>query len=76
MDSGNEGRISRLDFSDDTLMAAEVFWSEKYAMPIYKVGELYFAPESGEWAGYYTEVTDLQLNDPDDNTKVNSEAKS
>lgn len=55
--------MSKFDFSDDTFKEVELLWSEKYAMPVYKVGELYFAPDTGQYAGYYTKVNDLVLKD-------------
>lgn len=47
-----------VDLSDDKLVPVEILWSEKYACPIFKVGDKMYMNDTGEYAGYYDEVTD------------------
>lgn len=47
-----------VDFSDDELMPVEILWSSKYACPIYKVGNKMYIEDTGEYAGYFDDVTE------------------
>lgn len=44
-----------VDTSDDVLQPVRIFWSEKYACPIYKVAGKMYAP-SLEDVGYFDEL--------------------
>jgi hypothetical protein len=46
-----------VDFSDDKLIPVdEILWSNKYAMPVLRVNGKLYMPDTGEYAGYYSEV--------------------
>ena len=47
-----------VDLSDDVLQPVTILWSEKYACPIFQVNGKMYMNDTGEYAGYYDEVTD------------------
>lgn len=57
--------MSRFDFSNDTTLPVQIVWSTKYAMPIFIVNDgsmgsiKQYAPMSGEYGGYYEDVTEV-----------------
>lgn len=52
-----------IDLSKDTLVPVEILWSTHYACPIYKVGDKLYIGKTGEYAGYFDEITDLLKKD-------------
>lgn len=52
----------RMNLTDDTITKPEIFWSEKYACPLYRVGDKTYVGLTGEYGGYFEEV-DTQGND-------------